>query len=338
MLYITTRNLHDAYTAHRAITSERCPNGGCFVPFRLPYFDIDAISQLKEKSYNQTIADILNAFFAFGFDKHDFPFDSERNFIRIVPMNHQIIMAELWHNLGNDYSYIEAVLNKKLAKAVNTEISADWPKIAIQIAIVFCLYGQLLREGLLNSGDVIDVSIPNDSLVSLMVIHYCRSMGLPINTIICACEEEGNIWDLINKGTLVTSGLGTPIKCGVERLLHATLGCEVVNNFVQACDKNKEFLTIEENIPLLNNGIFCTVAGKNRASSVINSVYRTNGYLASKQTALCYGGLQDYRAKTGNSVLTVIFAKESPLKCMEEVSVATGLTEAAIKGQLKKEV
>ncbi len=44
MLYITTRNLHDAYTAHRAITSERCPNGGCFVPFRLPYFDIGIVA------------------------------------------------------------------------------------------------------------------------------------------------------------------------------------------------------------------------------------------------------------------------------------------------------
>ena len=38
MLYVTTRNNRDAYTARRALTENRGPDGGFFVPFREPVF------------------------------------------------------------------------------------------------------------------------------------------------------------------------------------------------------------------------------------------------------------------------------------------------------------
>lgn len=337
MLYVTTRNSNDTYTARHTLSNEFPSKGGCFVPFRLPVFDSNAIAELKEKSYNQTISEILNAFFGLGLDKSDFPFDAERNFIRAVSMSHQIVIAELWHNLSSDFSYIEDIVYKKLSKAVTAKIAKDWPKFVVRIAIVFCLYGQLLRKGVLEPGDVVDFSVPNDSLINLMVLFYSRKMGLPVNTIICTCEDDG-MWDLINKGSIGTDGIRAAFKNGIERLLFATLGCDTVIKFCEACDRKREFSVDEESVTFLKNGVFCSVVGKGRAQSVINSLYRTNGYIAERNTALCYGGLQDYRAKTGESVLTIIFAEKTPLKSVEDVSAATGLSIETIKEQLKLEV
>ena len=50
MLYVTTRNEHDAYTTHRAIHSLKGTDGGDFLPFRMPALTQEEIAALKEKA------------------------------------------------------------------------------------------------------------------------------------------------------------------------------------------------------------------------------------------------------------------------------------------------
>ena len=64
MLYLTTRSNRDAFTAHRAIMEEHGPDGGLYIPFSLPEYTPEEIAALKEKSFSQTVADVLNMFFS----------------------------------------------------------------------------------------------------------------------------------------------------------------------------------------------------------------------------------------------------------------------------------
>jgi threonine synthase len=63
MLYVTTRSNIDTYTSHRAVSTNIAPDGGHFVPFKLKCYTKSEIADLKDKSFNQIIADILNIFF-----------------------------------------------------------------------------------------------------------------------------------------------------------------------------------------------------------------------------------------------------------------------------------
>ena len=47
MLYVTTRNNRDAYTAQRVLRENRGPDGGLYVPFREPVFSREEIDALK---------------------------------------------------------------------------------------------------------------------------------------------------------------------------------------------------------------------------------------------------------------------------------------------------
>ena len=60
MLYVTTRNNRDAYTAQRVLRENRGPDGGLYVPFREPVFSREEIDALKEKSFHQCVAEVLN--------------------------------------------------------------------------------------------------------------------------------------------------------------------------------------------------------------------------------------------------------------------------------------
>ena len=64
MLYVTTRGKYDAFTAARTMNLDRGPDGGLFIPFRLPQLTRDEIIALGSKTFGQNVADILNLFFS----------------------------------------------------------------------------------------------------------------------------------------------------------------------------------------------------------------------------------------------------------------------------------
>ena len=170
MLYITTRHGDDAYTAYRALTNDAGPDGGGFVPFRLPVLSAEEILKLKDKTFNQTVAEILNIFFALRLNGLDLDLVAGKGAARLVPMNHRIIVAELWHNLNGRLSSVESVLRKKLAEEAKAETAAEWSKVAVRIAVFFAIYGQLLRDEHVNLGEQIDFSVNEYTLFSVTSI------------------------------------------------------------------------------------------------------------------------------------------------------------------------
>ena len=82
---------------------------------------------------------------------------------------------------------------------------------------------------------------------------------------------------------------------------------------------------------MLSAGIFVSVVGKDRVPTVISSVYRSNLCILDPYTAISYGSMQDYRAKTGEGNPTVLLWDSYPLNTPSLVSKATGLTQQEIK-------
>ncbi len=74
MLYVTTRNNRDAYTAQRVLRENRGPDGGLYVPFREPVFSREEIDALKEKSFHQCVAEVLNRLFITKLTRWDVEF------------------------------------------------------------------------------------------------------------------------------------------------------------------------------------------------------------------------------------------------------------------------
>ena len=94
MLYVSTRNKMDSYTAYRTLHEEYAPDGGQFVPFRIPSFTNEEREALQEKSFSQIVADILNLFFAARLTGWDVECCIGRNPVRLERMNHRLIVAE----------------------------------------------------------------------------------------------------------------------------------------------------------------------------------------------------------------------------------------------------
>ena len=336
MLYLTTRDKNDAYTAHRTLNEDRAPDGGFFVPRQLPVLDRDAIRSLKDQSFGQNVADILNLLFSSRLDGVDVDFCIGRYPIKLVAMSHRIFFAETWHNPDLDFSRLVRNLSGRLLGLDDSEKKpTNWAWIAVRIAVLFGIFGELQRVNLSDMDRGLDVAVPTGDFTVPMAVWYAREMGLPVGNIICGCNDNGGIWDLLHHGEMRTDGkpvaTGTPegdmtVPPDLERLIFGTLGVSGVERFLDACEAGKNYVPSQVFFDDLRKGMYAGVVSTARMESIIRTVYNTSTYIMDPYGALAYCGLQDYRNRYAESRPALVLCERSPVHFSGTVSRSIGIT------------
>jgi len=344
VLYVTTRNNRDAYTAQRALRENRGPDGGLYVPFREPRFSAEEITALQEKSFNRAVADVLNVLFNGRLTAYDIDFAIGRYAVRLEMLGKRVIMGECWHNLEFDFSRIVKNLTKLLRADQDSEVlPGDWAEIAVRIAVLFGIFGELMRKGIVDREGVVDISVVSADFSAPISAWYAKRWGLPIGNIICCCNDNGNLWDFICHGQLKTSDVAvttvTPeadvvVPSGLERLIHSCAGVGEVERYLEAVRQGKNYYLDDILLHRLRRGLYVTVTSTQRILSTIPSIYATHQYILSPYSALAYAGLQDYRSRTGESRTALVLAEKSPVRDVKTVSSALGITEEQLKQHL----
>ncbi len=311
MLYITTRDKFDAHTTARALHANRAEDGGFYVPFQFPVFEAEELTQFQDKSASQTIADILNLFFACTMKAWDIEFAIGRNVLQVVNLNQRVHIAELWHNQSFSYKALEDVLSMKLVPGAIGPVS--WTKIAIRIAVLFAVYGELLKGDTLGEDGKIDVSVPVGDFTFVMAVWHARKMGLPVGNLICACDEDSVLWELLRSGEVKFNGEDECLPEEFERLIFGVFGADEVTRFCGYYYGGGLYTFTSEELEALREGLFAAVVSKSRMDAMISNLYRTSGYVPSAECALSYAALLDYRTKSGGRRPALIFSDVGPL-------------------------
>lgn len=344
MLYITTRNKHDVYTAARTLNQDRGSDGGLFVPYRMPVLERDEILALGEKSFGQNVADVLNLFFSTKLTGWDVDMAIGRYPMKLKPMNHRILVAEVFHNM--DWNFDRVI--RTLAARVHPDgdligAPTNWTGIAVRIAVLFGVFGELIRTDQARFERPVNIALASGSFAAPMAAWYARQMGLPIGTIICGCNENGAPWDLLHRGEVDTDALAvetsTPegdyaLPPDLERLIYSTLGQEEVMRYWWCCTEGGTYAPPETGFEDLRRGMFAAVVSRVRVETIIPSVYRTNQYILDPYGALAYGALSDYRSRTGISGMTLILSEKSPICSSETVAKTMRVSVSELRRRL----
>lgn len=338
MLYLNTRNRADSFTSHRVLHEQFAPDGGLFVPFRLPIMSDTEIRIILQKSFGDCVSHIINVFFGCELSGHDLNLLVGSHPARLNMMPHRIVIAELWHNAESDYSFVENHIYQRLCRD-KTGVATDWAKIAIRISVLFGLFAELGRNGV----HACDIAVPSGDFSLPIAAWYARKMGLKIGNIICGCNENSGTWDLIHRGEL---NLGSSVihthlpaldyayPVSAERLIYETLGLNEAQRYADLCSKRSIYILDELALSKINDGISVAVVSSRRTDSVIMSLYRSNGYIADSYTAVAYAALQDYRASTGESRTTLLLSDSSPVLSDVRVAKNIGLSVEELRRKL----
>lgn len=345
MLYKSTRSNKETYTAQHALCSSRTEDGGLFVPVCIPQYSDGEIQQLLHLSETEAIAKILNQLFATTISSRDIEFLVGREILRMGEFHYRIHVAELWHNPDGDFARTVRILAGHLCADKQTAGASLWGEIAVNIALIFAVFTRLSYKTEADLERKQDIVVPAEAFVTPMAAWYARKMGLPIGTIICCCNENGNVWDLIQRGQMKLDGALLPTntpKCDVivpeafELLLYEIQGEDAAKEFALAVDARGNYTVNATAYPLLKRGMYASVVGQKRLLDIIPNVYSATGYVLCPYSALTYSGLMDYRAMSGENGPALMISKWSPLHCKDTVAKAMGISTAELRQRIKE--
>ncbi len=318
MLYVTTQDQSDIVTDHRALRGSGGKKG-LYVPYQLPVLSEEDLALLPKKSFGHRVADILNRFFRTELTGWDVELQIGRHPIRISAMSHRIAVVEAWHCPSGDYGDMEAKLYRKIVGA-DAEPS-EWFCVALRTAMLMAAFGDLMKAGITDIHRSVDITVPVNDFAWPMAAWYARRMGLPIRRILCCCNENSGLWDLLYHGQLSTGArvvtTTTPqsdmaVPRGLQRLIYEVLGPVEARRF-QAVQESQGLYTLDpEQQARLGEGLYCAVVRQGRVEAVIRNVESTNSYRMEAHTALTYAGLQDYRAAEGETGTALLIAEHRP--------------------------
>lgn len=341
MLYVTTRVRQDTFTASHALCSGRGPEGGFFVPKNLMKYPLSEIKALGKKGFAQNVADVINLLFGTSLDNWSVEFAIGRYPVKLVNAGSRTLVAETWHNPAWKFERLARGIEKAIRQSdqIRQEPS-DWLVIASRMAVLFGIFGELIKAGAVSADSHMDVVVPTGDFSAPMACWYAREMGLPIANILTCCNENGGAWNLIHKGELRTDAAIAPtdtplcdhaVPEGLERLIFSTLGLEHAVEFTECCRKNSNFYLEPHELQSLRQGLYASVVSRRQMESAVTSLYSSAGYLADPYTALCVAGIGLYRSKSGESRPALVISEESARFHLGVLARCLGTTAAELK-------
>lgn len=347
MLYLTTRTPNDTYTPARTLSDDRGPDGGFFVPMRLPVLDKQQLLEISKKSFSQNVADIVNLCFGTDLDSWSIEFAIGRYPVKTVLVGTREMVAEVWHNPLWRFERLVRGVEKAIRQSDEVrDISSDWLMTASRMAVLFGIFGELMEQGKVTAEEPVDIAYPCGNFSGPMAAWYAKQMGLPIGTILCCCNDNNGVWNLLHKGQIRTEAqpiatatpqCDTVVPQGLERLIHATLGAGYANDFAQSCSNGATFYLEPEQQKKLREGMYVPVTGNKRLESAVKSLYQSCGYPADVYTALCYSGMLDYRSVTGEGRAVLIMSEESPIYSMPYLAKCLRTTPNELKSRIDEQ-
>ena len=335
MLYITTRNQRDAFTARRALRECRGPDGGMYLPFHAPSYSAEDWKELAAAPFGQRVAEILNRLFGTRLTCWDVDVCIGRNPVPIIPLGHRTLAAELWRNPGLSYDHMARELAEQLLG--QSDYKTGWLAIALRIALLFGIFGQL------NTREPTDISVISGDFTAPISAYYAKQWGLPIGTIICCCNENSGLWELLYHGQLRTDGTSirtvvpeadVALPENLERLVFEAGGSIETARYLEVCRRGGAYAPSAALLADMGRDFRVSVVSSSRISQTISSVYRTHNYVLSPGAALAYAGLMDARAKPGLKKNALILAEKSPGLDGELTAASLKISERELKDLL----
>ena len=202
-------------------------------------------------------------------------------------------------------------------------------RLVPQIVYYFFAYTRLVNKGVISCGDKVNFTVPTGNFGNILAAYYASQMGLPVNKLICASNENKVLYDFFGTGTYnrlrefkLTSSpsMDILISSNLERLIYHICGNDpkrcaafmiqlMMAGKYNITDKMKEKLT----------SFYGGTADEEETSATIRKVFEDSHYLIDTHTAVGAAVYFGYRDDTKDDTPTVIASTASPYKFTKSV-------------------
>ena len=239
-----------------------------------------------------------------------------------------VVLCEIDGTFDDCQKIVKSILNDQdLSKkfSISAVNSINWARIIIQSVYYFFSFLRLNNSKL----DKVNFSVPTGNFGDVYAGFVAYKMGLPINRLLVATNENDILHRFFNSGKYKVNkvsktsspSMDIQIASNFERLLFELLGrsSELTKDKMNNLDKNGVININNEELKIANDIFSSGKAEMEDVNIVINQVFNESGYLLDPHTAV---GLHTSRKHNDTSHLNCILATASPVKFSETVEGA----------------
>lgn len=202
-------------------------------------------------------------------------------------------------------------------------------RLVPQVCYYVYAYARLLAEGRIAEGEKINVVVPTGNFGNILAAFYAKNMGLPIDKLICASNENKVLFDFFSTGVydrnrefMLTSSpsMDILISSNLERLIYRIAGNDAKKNQeLMAALSGQGKYEIDDAMKAGLADFYGNYANEQETAAVIKKIYEDCGYVIDTHTAVAAAVYEKYQAETKDQTKTVIASTASPFKFTRSV-------------------
>lgn len=226
-------------------------------------------------------------------------------------------------------------LSRKLDQAgyqFSSANSINIGRLVPQVVYYVYAYATLYKQGKIGRDEKINVTVPTGNFGNILAAYYAKQMGLPIDMLLCASNENKVLYDFFKSGTydrnrefILTSSpsMDILISSNLERLIYHLTGDDADQNraFMESLSREGRYAITPEMKEQLSD-FYGNYASEEETAAVIADIYRKDGYVIDTHTAVAADVYRKYRKERDNGRKTVIASTASPFKFTRSVMKA----------------
>lgn len=198
-----------------------------------------------------------------------------------------------------------------------------------QVCYYVYAYVTLLKEGKIAEGEKINVTVPTGNFGNILAAFYAKNMGLPIDKLICASNDNKVLYDFFRTGVydrnrefVLTSSpsMDILISSNLERLIYWIAGNDAgENRSLMAALTGEGRYEITDEMKAALKDFYGNYADEAQTAAEIKRLYEDCGYVIDTHTAVASAVYRKYVEETGDHTKTVIASTASPFKFTRSV-------------------
>ena len=196
-----------------------------------------------------------------------------------------------------------------------------------QIVYYFYAYAQLVKTGEIKAGDKINYIVPTGNFGNILAGYYAKQIGLPVNKLVCASNDNNVLYDFIQSGEYnrkrnflktISPSMDILISSNLERLLYYASGCDsaYIKEVMEELNAKGSYKVKQDILKVIQKDFACGYATNEETAKTIKTVYEKEQYLLDPHTAVAYKVLLDDIDKEHKNV---VLATASPYKFTDSV-------------------
>ncbi len=197
-------------------------------------------------------------------------------------------------------------------------------RLVPQVVYYVYAYVKLYEKGVIGKGEKIDFVVPTGNFGNILAAFFAKEMGLPVDRLICASNDNKVLCDFFNTGEydknrefiLTTSpSMDILVSSNLERLIYLSCGrdAQMTSEFMDELNESGKY----EITPDMRSYMSCFWGGyadMDENAAEIRKIYSDTGYLIDTHTGVAACVYEKYKEATGDTKPAVIASTASPYK------------------------